>query len=153
MSVQAIVFDRFTSLYGLPKTENPNGFYGEYVRALDSTDKRLLAAAIDIIAKRHSYPTWPTIGEINSAVNEAANNVDRHQRFTRPALPAPRHREPTKAERARTADLMATFRRSMQEAALAAEGERPELPRVDAGAWDAMPRRARSHYGKTEQAA
>lgn len=157
MSVQTIVLDRFTAVYGLPKSENISAFLGEYIQALHTTDKQLLSAGIDLLIKRHPMSTgvgiWPSPGAISAAVREAATNVDRVQRYGQPALEAPKFRQPTKAERARCADLMASFRHKMQEAAIAAEGERPELPKVDAGAWDAMPRRARSHYSKAEEAA
>lgn len=66
------VISRFLTLYGEPRTDNHEALYGEYVRALKHFDAEALNAAVDEIVKMHTFPTWPTPGEIyKQALTEA----------------------------------------------------------------------------------
>lgn len=137
MSVQRIVFDRFTALYGLPKTENLNGFFAEYVHAFDGTEPGILQAAVSRIIKAHKFQSWPTVGEVNMAIHAVAADVDARQRLGQPQLPAPRHKQPTAAERARVAALVAKLTVTLQDAERETGMARQPLRSVDRDAWEA----------------
>jgi hypothetical protein len=67
------VVSRFVTLYGEPRTDNHEALYSEYVRALKDFDQEALEAAVDEIVKLHTFPTWPTPGEVyKQALAEAA---------------------------------------------------------------------------------
>ncbi|MEY2961356.1 MAG: hypothetical protein RLZ60_1186 [Pseudomonadota bacterium] len=71
--VAAIVFERFTNIYGEPKhTPNPEAFFEEYERALSGYSDALLRRAIDLVIAEHAFTTWPTIGKICKAIEKAA---------------------------------------------------------------------------------
>lgn len=70
--LQAVV-SRFVTLYGEPRTDNAEALYSEYVRALKDFDQEALEAAVDEVVKAHTFPTWPTPGEVyKQALTEAA---------------------------------------------------------------------------------
>lgn len=70
--LQAVV-SRFVTLYGEPRTDSAEALYSEYVRALKDFDQEALEAAVDEIIKQHTFPTWPTPGEVyKQALTEAA---------------------------------------------------------------------------------
>ncbi len=67
------VIARFVTLYGEPRTDNAEALYSEYVRALKDFDQEALEAAVDEIVRMHTFPTWPTPGEVyKQALTEAA---------------------------------------------------------------------------------
>lgn len=67
------VVSRFVTLYGEPRTDSAEALYSEYVRALKDWDRDALQAAVDEVVKNHTFPTWPTPGEVyKQARTEAA---------------------------------------------------------------------------------
>lgn len=82
--VAALVFERFTNLYGEPKhTPNPEAFFEEYERALGPYSDKLLEKAVELVIAEHTYTTWPTIGRICKAL----------ERVTPPPRPADTSRD------------------------------------------------------------
>lgn len=81
--LQAVV-SRFVTLYGEPRTDNAEALYGEYVRALKDFDQDALELAVDEIVKLHTFPTWPTPGEVyKQALVEAAKlHAKRNTRYS-----------------------------------------------------------------------
>lgn len=67
------VVSRFLTIYGEPRTDNAEALYSEYVRALKDFGVVALDLAVDEIVKMHTFPTWPTPGEVyKQAVIEAS---------------------------------------------------------------------------------
>ncbi len=71
-SVQSIVFRRFLSVFGEPKTANPEAMFEEYERALSGNKDEVLHRAVDMLFKKSKFRSWPTIGECVDAVRAAA---------------------------------------------------------------------------------
>lgn len=87
--VFSAVISRFLTLYGEPRTDNAEALYSEYVRALKDFDQEALEAAVDEIVKLHTFPTWPTPGEVyKQALTEAAKLYAKRPR------PAPEPEQP-----------------------------------------------------------
>lgn len=111
MSFDTILIERFATLFGKPNTPNPKGFLDEYRREFGGLDAELLQATVNDIVRSHEYPTWPTIG----AIHKSLKHVGEHFAFRQSlkALPAPKHKPPTAAEKARVAALIRTATRGM----------------------------------------
>lgn len=109
------LLDRFLTLYGEPKTDNPALFVSEYRRALKGYDSAVLDRAGDIVVKAHRYPTWPTLGEVIATANRVAEEIaiEREREQPRPAtnhdLPEPSPEEKERADEI-TRRLMAVMR-------------------------------------------
>jgi len=85
--LQAVV-SRFVTLYGEPRTDSAEALYSEYVRALKDFDQEALELAVDEIVKMHTFPTWPTPGEVyKQAVTEASKLYAKRK----PQMPQPDH--------------------------------------------------------------
>jgi hypothetical protein len=115
MSVQSVMLDRFAALYGRPETPNPKLFIDEYIRAFQKADLDVLASAVDRVIQVNRYRSWPTIGDINRALLDVAEELDCSRVRQRLALPPPAEKAPTPAERAAVARLMDQFRAMMTE--------------------------------------
>lgn len=66
--LQAVVA-RFVTIFGEPKSDNPEALYSEYVRALKGFSVGVLEPAVDEVIKHHTFPTWPTPGEVYKAAS------------------------------------------------------------------------------------
>ena len=87
------VVSRFVTLYGEPRTDNAEALYSEYVRALKNFDQDALEAAVDEVVKAHTFPTWPTPGEVyKQALTEAA------KLYAKRPKPAPQTEQPTRED-------------------------------------------------------
>jgi hypothetical protein len=78
--VEKIVIERFTNLFGEPKTPNPVGFIAEYEHALSGYSAGLLRRAVDSVIAEHRFSTWPTIGKVKGAADSLAISDVDHQR-------------------------------------------------------------------------
>lgn len=91
--VLTAVVSRFVTLYGEPRTDNAEALYSEYVRALKDFDQEALEAAVDEIVRMHTFPTWPTPGEVyKQALTEAAKLYAKRPR------PAPMPEQPKRED-------------------------------------------------------
>jgi hypothetical protein len=132
--VSTLVIRRFTTLYGPPTTDDPNGFIAEYHKALQGTDAAILEAAIDAVVKRQGVPAWPPVGACVEAVNEVAERRVAERR--RQEEPVKERIEPTPEQKARVKAIAAQF-----QAKLAANSHRLIEPsedwsRTTKPAWD-----------------
>lgn len=85
--LQAVV-SRFVTLYGEPRTDNAEALYSEYVRALKDFDQEALEAAVDEVIRFHTFPTWPTPGEVyKQALTEAAKLYAKRPKTPEPEQP------------------------------------------------------------------
>ncbi|PPD07158.1 MAG: hypothetical protein CTY28_10270 [Hyphomicrobium sp.] len=90
--LQAVV-SRFVTLYGEPRTDNAEALYSEYVRALKDFDQEALEAAVDEVIRFHTFPTWPTPGEVyKQSLTEAA------KLYAKRPKPAPQTEQPTRED-------------------------------------------------------
>ena len=60
--VQNFVIDRFLMLYGTPNTDNVDGFFREYIRALSGFPADVLDRGISRVIEEHEFASWPTVG-------------------------------------------------------------------------------------------
>lgn len=104
MNVDNLVLKRFTTLYGLPTTDDQEGFLEEYRTALTGTDPRILKPAIDLAIKRQEVPAWPPVGACSAAVREISD-----RQYSERRLEFPKEEEycqPTPESRARVQALV-----------------------------------------------
>lgn len=113
MTIETIMFDRFTTLFGKPLTPSPKAFLDEYRREFGKLDPELLQATVNALVRSHEYPTWPTIGAINRELKHQAEHFTFRQSLT--ALPAPKHVPPTKEQKARVNALIRRMKGAMTE--------------------------------------
>lgn len=66
------MIDRFLTVYGRPKSDNPSGFIDEYAKALSGFSAVILDKAASRIMSTHEYPTWPALGECVKICREIA---------------------------------------------------------------------------------
>lgn len=66
------MLDRFLTVYGRPKSDNPAGFIDEYAKALSGFSEAILDKAASRIMSAHEYPTWPALGECVKICREIA---------------------------------------------------------------------------------
>ena len=105
------IIERLITVYGEPKTDNPDLFIAEYAKALRGFDQRVLEFAADNIFRTHTYPTWPTLGEIVRTANEvAAELYDNHRKPEHSKAPLA---EPTPEQKERVAEVMRMFAKTM----------------------------------------
>ena len=109
---QRLIIDRFLTTYGAPDTENVEGFFGEYKRALGGVRRDVLSKLSDRIVWQHVYPTWPTVGRCLTELRSL--NAEMHGRT--PEQPQERwtRKVPSADERARVAALTRDFRANME---------------------------------------
>lgn len=122
MSFQRLMADRFLALYGPPQTDNPRLFFEEYKRCFDGMDPEILTAAVNLVVSRREFPSWPTIGECNKAVERVAEHINASRALKRQLLAPPSEREPTPAARARVTQMIDDLKRKM---AMQSLGGRP----------------------------
>ena len=65
------LIEKFVTLYGDPKTEDPKDFLAEYAAALRGFDKATLKLAAQTIARTRLVRAWPTIAECIDAAKKA----------------------------------------------------------------------------------
>jgi hypothetical protein len=113
--VLTAVVSRFVTLYGEPRTDNAEALYSEYVRALKDFDEEALNLAVDEVVRMHTFPTWPTPGEVyKQALSEAAKLYakrpkPRYDQFD--DLPASGKLEPSEEEKARNRAIIEEMKR------------------------------------------
>ena len=73
------LIEKFVTLYGEPKTEDPKDFLAEYAAALKGFDKATLKLAAQNIARTRMVRAWPTIAECIDAAKKA-EGVAKHSR-------------------------------------------------------------------------
>jgi hypothetical protein len=66
------MLDRFLTVYGHPKSDNPAAFIEEYAKALSGFSAVILEKAAARIMSSHEYPTWPALGECVRNCREVA---------------------------------------------------------------------------------
>ena len=66
-----VMIEKFVTLYGDPKTEDPKDFLAEYSAALKGFDKPTLKLAAQNIARTRMVRGWPTIAECLEAAKKA----------------------------------------------------------------------------------
>ena len=108
--VLTTVIRRFVLVYGEPKTNDIEGFYAEYQRALKGFSEAVLQAGVDDVIRDHTFPTWPTVGEVYKAVSEQGRRL--HRPTPEPPEPDWQRTPPTDADRARNHELMERLRRA-----------------------------------------
>ncbi len=141
MSFETILVDRFIALYGPPQTENPALYLAEWRRNFSVTDPEILTAAVNTIIRRHTFTTWPTIGEVVKAVDEVAGTILQSRRFKQASLPPHPSRQPTEDERGRVGVLVKGLTRKLEADALEHFGPPPKpLPDVSRDAFEKMQR-------------
>lgn len=114
--VQDLMFTRFLTLYGEPKTDNLESFFEEYERVLKGTAKDILQLATDRVIKEQQFRSWPTPGECVKAVNaEAERKAIERERFTPKNLDEKERSwpKPTEDSKARCRALVADLKRSI----------------------------------------
>lgn len=114
--VQDLMFARFLTLYGEPKTDNLEAFFEEYERVLKGTAKDILQLAADRVIKEQQFRTWPTPGECVKAVQaEAERKAIERERHTPVNLDkeAANWPAPTDESKARCRQLVAELKRSI----------------------------------------
>lgn len=95
------ILQRFLTLYGEPKTDDPKLFFAEYRKALKGFDPRVLDRASDIVIKAHRYASWPTLGTVIEAAEHVAADMFRsrpEQELRKDDLPPVTDEERTRAD-------------------------------------------------------
>lgn len=104
------MINRFTTLWGDPKTDNIDVYLHEYHRALDGTDPDLLEAATDACIDTETY--WPRVAVVKRHVDIASSK--RPSRY-KPAEHQPIAGPPPSPEmKARVAALLAKGKAVLQ---------------------------------------
>lgn len=75
MSTPQTLLDRFTTMYGEPKTDDVAGYVETYANALEGFNAAILDAAILRIIRNHTYPSWPTVGECVKVCRQVASEL------------------------------------------------------------------------------
>lgn len=112
--VQDLMFTRFLTLYGEPKTDNLEAFFEEYERVLKGTAKDILQLAADRVIKEQQFRSWPTPGECVKAVNaEAERKAIERERFSPKQLDEQERHwpKPTAESKARVRAILEEFKR------------------------------------------
>ena len=104
MTVKELIIQRFLTLYGPPKTNDKKAFFAEYQRALGGVEPDILKAAADKAIDGHTYPSWPTIGEVVDAVRAVAEQ--RAMERLRVPQPVEHRKEPSPEQKARVDALI-----------------------------------------------
>lgn len=104
MTVKELIIQRFLTLYGPPKTNDKKAFFAEYQRALGGVEPGILKAAADKAIDGHTYPSWPTIGEVVEAVKSVAEQ--RAMERLRMPQPVEQRPEPSPEQKARVDALV-----------------------------------------------
>lgn len=117
-SVQNILLSRFLTLYGEPKTDNVEAFFGEYEKALSGTAPDVLQGAADLVIREQEFRSWPTPGECVKACNKIAFKLDEERRHRRPSQAdldrqAEVWPQPSEESKQRVKDLVADVKRSL----------------------------------------
>lgn len=99
MSVQRIMLDRFSAVYGQPDTPNPKLFIAEWVRSFHKACPEALSATVDRVIDNRQYRGWPTIGEVRRELADLCEERAGHRAMK--ALPPPEPKAPTADERVR----------------------------------------------------
>lgn len=85
MTIQAAqaLIDRFSALYGEPKTDDVQKFVAEYVRALSPWSQAVLERAGDAVIEQQTHRFWPMPGTVVKACREACEEVSTTQQPVR----------------------------------------------------------------------
>lgn len=83
MTPQQQMLHRLGLMYGDPDVDNVEGFLAEFTKALRNYSAPELERAADHIIRTRRYKTWPTVGEVIGACEEAREG----QRVRHPAPP------------------------------------------------------------------
>ena len=103
------VVRRFIVLYGEPKDVEPKELFAEFFKALGSFRGDILTKGADEVIRNHTFPTWPTVGEVVKSCRAVAESLaDRYVREEPPKTPP---REPVSPKVAKA--LLEGFRHSM----------------------------------------
>jgi len=132
--VQEHVLQRFARLYGAPETTDIVKFTGEYVKALGRVDAQRLEAAIDRVVSANRFRIWPTPGDCVAAVQAVSRDQAREREFAN-YKSADWQREPTKAEKARVREMMASCKASLEAKAADTRAQQPGFAGIDREAW------------------
>ncbi len=112
--VEELVIARFLTMYGEPgRTDNPEAFIAEWVKAFTKVRPDILAEAVDRMVASHLYPTWPVIGELYLKVREVAEEREIARARDRKPEPIQVRKPPTEAEKQRVAKLIADSKRNL----------------------------------------
>lgn len=74
--------ERLSTMFGEPKTNNPEAFIAEYAGALTGYDAEVLDLAIDRVIRSATF--WPKPAEVLAEVNRIAADKYRHRRPEKP---------------------------------------------------------------------
>lgn len=103
------VLRRFMTVYGEPNTVDPDGLFEEFSKALGGTRPDILTKGVDRVIKAHTFPAWPTVGEVVKECRLVADELA--DKFQGKEEPKNTWREPVAPEVAKA--LMAGFNRTM----------------------------------------
>ena len=124
MTVKELIIQRFLTLYGPPKTNDKKAFFAEYQRALGGVAPDILKAAADKAIDGHTYPSWPTIGEVVEAVKSVAEQ--RAMERLRMPQPVEQRPEPSPEQKARVDALVRNALQNISGAHLTARISEPK---------------------------
>lgn len=129
------VIKRFWTLYGEPKTQDPDGFLAEYETALRGFTEPILRQAVDRVVKANEYRSWPMPGEVCKACADIGVEVGAKAKreYREPQIPMPPAPSPEAVARVKA--LAAEFARKHRMNELS---DRKPLPDVSREAMDAL---------------